>query len=118
MTPKWRDVDTGESHLRILICLASLKSLYFADNYTKLCTIKADLSRAIFTQPKDGGKGSFLRVDYDIILLFGMTELKAQVAWKENVSGPHMLFYPTDIGLILRLVLGRGEAVSFKLFHR
>ena len=116
MTPKWRDVDTGESHLRILICLASLKSLYFADNYTKLCTIEADLSRAISTLPKVRGKGSFLRVDYDIILLFGMTELKAQFAWTENVSGPHMLFNPTDIGLILRLVLGRRETVRYKLF--
>ena len=117
MTPKWKDVDTGETHLRIFICLASLKSLYFADNYTKLCTIEADLSRAISTQPKVRGKGSFLRVSNDIILLFGMTELKAQVAWRENVSGRHILFHPTDIGLILRLVLGRGEAVSFKLFH-
>lgn len=26
------------------------------------------------------------KVDYDIILMFGMTELKAQLCWKENVS--------------------------------
>ena len=50
------------------------------------------------------GKGSFHTVDFDIILLFGMTELKAQVAWTENVSGPHMLFNPTDFGLILHIV--------------
>ena len=34
----------------------------------------------------------YYEVDYDIILLFGTTELKAQVAWKENVSGLNMLF--------------------------
>ena len=53
----------------------------------KLCTIEADLSRApMLPQPKAKGKGSFYRVGYDIILLFGMTELKAQIAWKEKVS--------------------------------
>ena len=51
-------------------------------------------------RPKATGKGNFYSVDYDIILLFGMTELKAQIAWKENVSGFHTLFNPTDIGLI------------------
>ena len=52
-----------------------------------LCTIEADLSRApILARPKATGKGSFYLVKYDVILLFGMTELQAQVAWKENVS--------------------------------
>jgi len=64
-TPKWKDVDYN--------------------NYTKLCTIEADLSRLpLLPKPKASGKGSFYRVDYDIVLLFGMTELKAQVAWKEK----------------------------------
>jgi len=65
VSPKWKDVDTN--------------------NYTKLCTIEADLSRVpMVPRPKASGKGSFYRVDYDIILLFGMTELKAQVAWQES----------------------------------
>jgi hypothetical protein len=58
----------------------------------------------VLTQPKATGKGSLFHVDYDIILLFGTTELKAQVAWMENVSGLHMLFNTTDFGLILRVV--------------
>jgi len=63
--PKWKDVDTN--------------------NYALLCTIEADLSRAhIFTLPKVTGKGSYYRVNVDIILLFGITELQAQIAWKEN----------------------------------
>ena len=73
--------------------LASLMSQYFADNYTKLCTIEADLSRVpMLSQPKATGNGSFYRVDYEIIILFGMTELKAQIAWEEKVSGLHMSF--------------------------
>ena len=53
----------------------------------KLCTLEANLSRApILTLPKTTGEGIFYRVIYDIILLFGMTEFQAQLAWKENVS--------------------------------
>ncbi|KAF8805122.1 hypothetical protein BYT27DRAFT_7258239 [Phlegmacium glaucopus] len=64
-TPKWTDVDPN--------------------NYTELCIIEADLSRVpLRPQRKPGGQGNFYRVDYDIVLLFGMTELKAHVAWKEN----------------------------------
>jgi hypothetical protein len=29
----------------------------------------------------------FYRMDFDIVLLFGLAELKAQIAWKEGVSG-------------------------------
>ncbi|KAF8805120.1 hypothetical protein BYT27DRAFT_7243300 [Phlegmacium glaucopus] len=66
-TPKWKDIDTN--------------------HYTKLCTIEADLSRVpLRPRQKAAGKGNFYRVDYDIVLLFGMTELKAQIAWKENGS--------------------------------
>jgi hypothetical protein len=55
------------------------------NNFTVLCTLEADLSRApVRTLPKATGKGVFYSVNIDIILLFGLTELKAQVAWKEN----------------------------------
>ena len=88
MAPKWFDDDASESHLTI-IYLAS----YFADNYTKLCTIEADLSRAsILVLPTVAGKGKFYQVDYDLILLSRMTELQAQLAWTENVSRLHVLF--------------------------
>ena len=64
-----------------------------ADNYKKLCTIRADLSRIpMIPQRKVTGGGIFYRVDYDLVLLFGMTELKAQVAWRENVSSFFYLY--------------------------
>jgi hypothetical protein len=78
------------------------------DNYTRLCTIEADLSQAVVTRPKAEGEGNFYRVDYDIILLFGMTELKAQIAWKVNVSGltfivpSILLIYRNDSALVFR----------------
>ena len=100
MTPKWKDDDTSESSHNHLFSL-----IYFAVNYTKLCTIEADLSLApILTLPKVTGEGSYYSVDLEIVLLFGMTELQAQLAWKENVSCLHMFYIPIDIGLILRAV--------------
>jgi hypothetical protein len=58
------------------------------ENYTKLCSIDIDLSYLPLTpRAKSTGAGTFYRLDYDIVLLFGLTELKAQVAWKEGVSG-------------------------------
>lgn len=66
--PRWKDVDT--------------------DRYTKLCTLQVDFSRLPVTQHRKtgGSAGVYYRVDFDIVLQFGLTELKAQVAWKENVS--------------------------------
>ena len=57
------------------------------DNYTKICTIEVDLSHITLT-PRYKGKGErgqYFRLDYDLVLLFGLTELKAQVAWREGV---------------------------------
>jgi len=61
-----------------------------SENYTKLCTISVDLSHLPLNarpKAKGAGSGSFFRLDYEIVLLFGLTELKAQVAWKEKQAG-------------------------------
>jgi len=80
VTPKWKDVDTN--------------------NYTMLCTIEVDLSRVpLRPQPKATGYGTFYKVDYDIVLLFGMTEFIAQVAWNENgieKRSPAKIIYEPD----------------------
>ena len=52
------------------------------DIYTKIGTIEADLSHISLTQ---GERGHYFLVKYDLVLLFGLTELKAQVAWREGV---------------------------------
>ena len=38
-------------------------------------------------------KGTYYRLDYDIILLFDLTELKAMVAWNEDVGPLLVLFH-------------------------
>ena len=76
-----------------------LDELIFTENYSKLCTIEAGLSLVpLVRRRKVKGNGSYYEVDYDIVLLFGMTELKAQMAWKEKVSDDlRRLFDPTNI---------------------
>ena len=56
-------------------------------NYTELCTIQVDLSHLpLSRQRRHSGKGTFYCVEYDTVLLFGLTGFKAAIAWKENVS--------------------------------
>jgi hypothetical protein len=80
VTPKWKDVDT--------------------DNYTMLCIIEVDLSRApMLTQSKATGDGRFHTLGVDVILLFGMTEFTAQVGWMENGKekrSPAKIIYDPD----------------------
>jgi hypothetical protein len=73
-----------------------LLNITIIDNYTELCTIEVDLSHLpLSPRPKYSGEGTFYRTEYDIVLLFGLTEFKAAIAWKENVGllMVHLNFY-------------------------
>ncbi|KJA20616.1 hypothetical protein HYPSUDRAFT_42920 [Hypholoma sublateritium FD-334 SS-4] len=74
--PKWTDIDPH--------------------NYTEICTIQVDLSQipAIKTA-KINGSGMYFAVNYEVIIIFGLTELKAQVAWldRNNVEKRRSSFF-------------------------
>ena len=56
----------------------------YTGSYSTLCNVVDDgklLNIATYTS-----NGSYYMILYDIILCFGLTELTAQYAWKENVS--------------------------------
>jgi hypothetical protein len=55
--------------------------------FSTLCTVEADISH-IENPPKTAPHDSsiYYTVNYDVIFSFGLTELKAFIAWKENVS--------------------------------
>ena len=61
------------------------------DMYKSMCDITVDVSG--MKQPPlpriDGTGEKYYRVNYDVILLFGLTELQAQVAWEEDVRSPY-----------------------------
>ncbi|KAI6030474.1 hypothetical protein F5J12DRAFT_902965 [Pisolithus orientalis] len=59
-----------------------------AELYTKLCTINADTSKLTSNlQPfqRPSGLGVYYTFSFDVVMLFGLTELKAQISWQENV---------------------------------
>ena len=59
-----------------------------ADQFSTLCTVRADTTKlAKSLSPKRSGDGSvYYALEIKVILLFGLTELGAQVSWMENVS--------------------------------
>ena len=73
--------------------------------YKSMCDITVDVSG--MKQPPlpriDGTGAKYYRVNYDVILLFGSTELQAQVAWKEDVRPPYnSLFVIFTDNMVLR----------------
>jgi len=60
-----------------------------------LCTLEVDFSQLpISKERRASGKGMYYRVDYDVVMLFGLTELKCMIAWKENVCAFFVLLLP------------------------
>ncbi|KAJ2928235.1 hypothetical protein H1R20_g8854, partial [Candolleomyces eurysporus] len=84
LDPRWKDVDK--------------------DNYRKLCTVEADTSFLRHRKPrknKNGTSGEYWDFDFTFVLWFSATELRAQLAWKENgveKQGPAKIVYePNDV---------------------
>lgn len=76
--PQWTDVET--------------------EMYTKLCTVISDISRIKKKlRPRRGKDGkAYFHLAYEIILSFGLTELQAQVCWKDHgreVRSPAKILY-------------------------
>ncbi|KAH8110514.1 hypothetical protein DFH11DRAFT_1514361 [Phellopilus nigrolimitatus] len=84
------------------------------DLLARLCTITADTSglKKQLVPSLDVNRNRYWRLYFDLIILFGGTELKAQIGWIENVS-----ILSTDVNkLETRLNrcrnLGRGKKVN------
>ncbi|KDR70823.1 hypothetical protein GALMADRAFT_254436 [Galerina marginata CBS 339.88] len=78
--PMWKDIDP--------------------DNYTRVCFIEVDLS-GLPMVPKfsAGTRKHYFRIEYDIVLLFGLTELRAQIVWMEKgveKQSPAKIIYDHD----------------------
>jgi hypothetical protein len=55
----------------------------------KLCTVSADMSaisRSAKQKHSTKTGSTYYESQFDIVLLLGLTEIKAQLCWKENVS--------------------------------
>ncbi|KAK2464384.1 hypothetical protein APHAL10511_003531 [Amanita phalloides] len=69
--------------------------------FPDLCTVAADLSKlkkSIKPQTNYKTGAKYFPVEFDVVLLFGLTELKAQIAWMQNgveKRGPASIVYDT-----------------------
>jgi len=73
-----------------------------ATMFSVVCTVTADTSGVARTMaPKRGANGmQYYCQDYDIILMFGLTELKAQISWMEDGNekrGPATIVYDQEM---------------------
>ncbi|KAJ6458053.1 hypothetical protein C8R47DRAFT_1163706 [Mycena vitilis] len=62
--PRWMDIDP--------------------EHYRLACKIEADTSR-LPKYPRQAGKRTYFEFTFEVVLSFGLTELKAEIAWMENV---------------------------------
>lgn len=56
------------------------------DKFETLCTIKADLSTAPYQTGQGNAGGTYYTRNFDIVLLVGPTEMKAQIAWIDSAT--------------------------------
>ena len=65
-----------------------LMSFLHTELYSELCIIEVDLSHLWNTssvQTIGKSSGVYYKVSYELVMLFGGTEIEVQVCWKENV---------------------------------
>jgi len=87
VNPTWMDIDPGYLSC-LLVSLNARLMVSSTASYPVTCIIVADMRECINSlKPYHGLNGGlYYLIAYDIILSFGTTELKAQVAWQEDVS--------------------------------
>ena len=98
------DTDPGKTRNKASsLCRVLLIFFLRLELYSKLCTIEVDLSHLWNTssvQTVETGSGVYYKVDYELVMLFGGTEIEAQLCWTENVR-PKIstnLLYLIDVG--------------------
>ena len=61
--------------------------------FSNACIVTADVSHISSQLPvgKSPSGASYYIFNFDVVLLFGLTELKAQIAWKKDVGALGLL---------------------------
>ena len=108
--PKWFDEEPSKfAPVRLLFY--EFRSTPLPGMYSILCYVQADLShipKSAKTSLVDNGR--YYRIDYDVVLSLGLTEMKAYIAWKENVRSFDILASTLRPDTIFPV--GHGEKVN------
>ncbi|KDR74253.1 hypothetical protein GALMADRAFT_250020 [Galerina marginata CBS 339.88] len=54
------------------------------ENYTQLCSVEFDISNLFVPRVNKNDGSAYYEVEYSLLMLFGLTELKVQLLWKED----------------------------------
>ena len=80
--------------------------VFTAGNYSQICVIRADLE-ALAVRTTNSNRQTYYTARFDIVLSFGLTELKAQIVWRDKKVrylsiNSHLVFYwpNLDFGIL------------------
>ncbi|KIY44179.1 hypothetical protein FISHEDRAFT_52475, partial [Fistulina hepatica ATCC 64428] len=74
-------------------------TLLIVDKYVVRCQVGADTSKIVKVERRRDDGHIYYKIEFSIVIFFGLTEMKAQIAWKENMSNS---LYSTIIGMLKR----------------
>ena len=73
-------------------CMQLLLIKSCADEFSDLCQIEGDPCLIDCVRRKRNAKGdTYWRLEFDVVLRFGLTELQAQIAWFDDHVGTFSL---------------------------
>ena len=116
-TPEWKDADPGRVFGFPCYLIKSAQSQ--KDEFETLCRVKVDISSTPYTSKlMETGKTAYER-RYQVILLVGLTELKARASWidSETVRAHLILRVPIYLIRFPCVNLGGRDEVCSKDFR-
>jgi len=98
VSPEWCDVEPGRVFRFPPHSVKSTQSQ--KDKFETLCHVNADLSTASYTSKLNAAGKTGYKREYDVVLLVGLTELKARIEWIDSVTvrvhiAPHVFIHLT-----------------------
>lgn len=110
LNPKWTDEEPGQTlSLRSVVIDWNLKGLPLPDMFPVLCSIKATPAASSWKR-STATNGPYWWQDFDVILLLGLTEVKAQISWWDNVRV--IPAFRSDFNFIIHTSIGCAEKAS------
>jgi len=83
-SPEWEDEEPGRVFDFPRYSVESAQT--YKDKFETLCHVEADLSTAPYTSKLDAAGKTGYKRECDIVLLVGLTELKARVDWIDSAT--------------------------------
>lgn len=84
-------MDVGRPWLAFLLHLAARRLIVLPGAFDTVCVVEADISGIQPVESVSPTGDKYYAIAFEIVLLFGLTELKAQIAYKEDVCSPLLL---------------------------